>query len=152
MFYDELLQAFSRKNESVLTLVFRGFPQISLPSLFSGFVGIVTLAEPRSKTQQPRSIFESPFENIKRSREALILEIQPVALKNEFDYRKSDYKSQFLRMPKQATYVAIRLSSNFTWRNFHSDLDGRKLVVSFAEKYYFANFSQSGDQIEKKKQ
>ena len=86
MLHDQFLQFFLKNDESVLNLIFEGFPQISFPPFFSALVGNIKFLGFKRTVQTPKYIFQSHSENMKLSIETLILEMQLVILQKKFRY------------------------------------------------------------------
>ena len=109
-----------KDENTVMNLVFKSFPQISISQLISTIHGIIEieLSGLQSKIINPRYFSESPFEKLKLSCEILIVEIPPVLLqKRSLTIEKSLDNSHFcqvqpMKVLMQGSYFGIRLSRN----------------------------------------
>ena len=115
--FNQLLQT-GKKENAVLSPVFKGFPQTSIPQLISQFLALSIYQASEVKVQNPRYFSESPIENLKLFCEILKVEIQPVLLEEtSLIMGKSHYKTHFCqfqakRLRRQGTYLGIFLSSH----------------------------------------
>ena len=111
------------KNEdTVLNVVFEGFSQTSILSLISTVPGIIDLSRPQSKVLSPKYLSESPFKNLKKSCEIMIMEIQPELLKKmNYTIKKSHNRTHFcqlqlMKIRMRGTCFGIFLTSNIIHR------------------------------------
>ena len=110
-------------GNSFLILVFKGFPQISIPSLISAFFGITELSRLRSKIRRPRYFSAPPSKTLKISCEILILEIQRVLIrKMSLTIEKSRYKSDFYH------FQPVRMQGILFKRVYRENLSTDKIV------------------------
>ena len=101
-----------------MSLIFKSFPQTSIPLLTSAILGITNLTRSPKQNTKPKVFSEISFENLKLSCEILIVRIQPVLLdKMSLTIEKSHYKLNFCQfqpkgLRRQGLYFGTCLLSN----------------------------------------